>query len=98
MIVEATNRGIKTDKNSDNISRLRHEHGLQWGLGNPKWYDVKSIMKRITTTHKANLFKKEPESYPQFIKALNNKNNVPCCDRCQYYWVNHIEENRDLLV
>lgn len=97
MILEASKRGIKTDKNSNNIQRLRLTHGLQWGMGNPKWYGNKKIMKRITTTHKANLFKKEPESYPQFVKALSDKNNEPCCDKCQYYWVNHVEDNIGLL-
>jgi hypothetical protein len=93
MIIEATNRGIKTDRNLDNITRLRHQHGLSWGMGRPKWMGMKDIVKRVTTTHKANLFKKQPEAYPQFIKALDNKNNVPCCDTCQYFWVTHYDAN-----
>lgn len=97
MILEASSRGIKTDKNSDNIRRLRHTHGQSWGMGNPKWMDNKSVMKKITTTHKANLFKKQPEAYPDFISALSNKNNTPCCEKCQYYWVNHVKENYELL-
>lgn len=96
MILEASGRGIKTDKNLENIQRLRHTYGFNWGMGNPKWYDDKSIMKRIKATHKANLFKKQPEAYPQFISALEDKNNVPCCDRCQYFWVNHWEKNNGL--
>jgi len=92
MIIEADQRGIKTDKNSENIYNLRHKYGSLWGMGNPSWMSNKKIMKRVTTTHKANLFKKEPESYPQFIKALQSKNNKPCCDRCQYFWVTHVED------
>ena len=92
MILEADARGIKTDKNSENIFRLRKEHGLSWGLGIPGWMSDKKIMKRVTTTHKANLYKKQPEAYPQFYKAVSSKNNVPCCDRCQYYWVTHVME------
>ena len=83
---------VKTEKNSDNIYQLRLRKGLSWGMGNPSWMSDKRDMKRITTTHKANLFKKEPESYPQFIKALSSKHNKPCCDRCQYYWVTHVKE------
>jgi hypothetical protein len=93
MITEAQSRGIKTDKNSDNIYRLRMQHGFSWGMGNPSWMSDKQAMKRVTATHKANLFKKEPESYPQFFKALSSKHNKPCCDRCQYYWVTHVMEN-----
>lgn len=93
MIVEANTRGIKTDKNFANILRLRDTYSRQWGMGNPEWMSNKFIMKRVTTTHKANLFKKEPESYPQFITALEDKNNQPCCDRCQYFWVTHWEVN-----
>lgn len=92
MILEANRRGIKTEKNSDNIYRLRHQYGLQWGMGNPEWMNDKKTMKLVTTTHKANLFKKEPESYPQFIKALSSKHNKPCCEKCQYYWVTHVKE------
>ena len=95
MITEAQRRGIKTDKNSDNIYRLRMRHGFDWGMGNPSWMSDKKTMKRITATHKANLFKKEPESYPQFFKALSSKHNKPCCDRCQYYWVTHVREEND---
>lgn len=93
MILEALNRGIKVDKNLDNITRLRHENGLSWGMGKPKWMYSKDILKRVTTTHKANLFKKQPEAYPQFLKALSSKNNRPCCDTCQYFWVTHYDEN-----
>jgi len=93
MIVEANSRGIKTDKNAENILNLRYRFGLEWSMGNPDWMSDKRLMKRVTTTHKANLFKKEPESYPQFLKALTNKNNKPCCDKCQYFWVTHWESN-----
>ena len=91
MVSEADARSIRTEKNTINLLRLRSDHGNSWGMGKPEWMSDKKIMKRVTTTHKANLFKKEPESYPQFITALNNKNNKPCCDRCQYYWVTHVE-------
>jgi hypothetical protein len=93
MIIEANDRGIKTDKNHENLLRLRRSHGLSWGMGKPVWMDVKGVIKRVTTTHKANLFKKQPEAYPQFIKALKSKHNTPCCDKCQYFWVTHFDES-----
>lgn len=89
MIVEADDRGIKTDKNSDNLWVLRKAKGNRWGMGKPLWMSNKTIMERVTTTHKANLYKKAPEMYPQFREAVNDTNNKPCCDRCQYYWVTH---------
>lgn len=93
MIIEANDRGIKTDKNHENLLRLRKSHGLSWGMRKPAWMGVKSVIKRVTTTHKANLFKKQPEAYPQFIKALESKHNTPCCDKCQYFWVTHFDES-----
>ena len=93
MILEAQSRGIKTDKNSENIYRLRHTYGLDWGMGKPKWMGIKDVVKRVTTTHKANLFKKQPEAYPQFITALESKYNTTCCDKCQYFWVTHFDPN-----
>ena len=93
MIAEADYRGIKTDKNKANIERLKKEHGKAWGADNPSWMSAKAIMKRVTATHKANLYKKQPEAYPQFYKSVSNKNNKPCCDRCQYFWVTHEEQN-----
>lgn len=89
MIIEANDRGIKTDKNHSNLLQLRHNCGSSWGMGKPAWMSVKSIMQRVTTTHKANLYKKAPELYPQFREAVNDAYNKPCCDRCQYYWVTH---------
>lgn len=90
MILEADYRGIKTDKNSDNIFKLRKAQGLSWGMGKPEWMSVDDIMNRVTTTHKANLYKKAPELYPQFREAVDDEYNKPCCDRCQYYWVTHV--------
>ena len=91
MVSEADARSIKTENNVANLERLRKTHGLDWGTTMPLWFSNKKVMKRVTTTHKANLYKKAPELYPQFVSAVSNKNNEPCCDRCQYYWVTHAE-------
>lgn len=91
MVSEADARGIKTDKNLSNLMELRDLYRLDWGMRLPWWFNDKKIIKRVTTTHKANLFKKQPEAYPQFSKAVDNRNNKPCCESCQYYWVTHRE-------
>jgi hypothetical protein len=91
MVSEADARSIKTEKNVANLQRLRRESGMDWGTTMPLWFSNNKIMKRVTTTHKANLYKKAPELYPQFVSAVSDKNNKPCCDTCQYYWVTHKE-------
>lgn len=91
MVSEADARSIKTENNVANLRRLRSEHGNNWGNSMPSWFGRKDLMSRITTTHKANLYKKAPELYPQYRMYLEHKDNVPCCDRCQYFWVTHTE-------
>lgn len=89
MVSEADARSIRTEKNVANLQRLRRESGINWGKSMPQWLHNKAVMRRITTTHKANLYKKAPELYPQYISAVSNKDNKPCCDTCQYYWITH---------
>jgi hypothetical protein len=91
MVRQANVRGIKTDKNLANINALVATEGKYWGTDVPKWYENNSIMKKVTTTHKANLHRKDPTYYSHFIEAVGSKHNKPCCERCQYYWVTHKE-------
>lgn len=91
MLREANYRGIKTDKNTENLVTLRANNIKSWGSGFPKWYQNSEIMKFVTTTHKANLFYKDPEFYFEFESATISKYNQPCCDTCKYYWVTHKE-------
>jgi hypothetical protein len=91
MVREADKRGIKTDKNMANITALVKSDGQYWGSGNPAWYDNDIKMRRIITTHKFNLYRKDPVYYQPFWIAEANPDNQPCCDRCNYYWVTHVE-------
>ena len=91
MIEEANNRGIKTENNLRNLQELNERAYQDWGYGMPFWMDDKKVMARVTTTHKANLYRKDPEYYFEFHTAVESKNNEPCCDRCNYYWVTHKE-------
>jgi hypothetical protein len=91
MIREADRRGIKTDKNKDNLIQLRVATIKNWGNGIPEWYNNKTIMKRVTTTHKANLYRKDDAYYNHFASAVIDPNNEPCCEKCNYYWVTHKE-------
>jgi hypothetical protein len=94
MVKEANKRGIKTDKNMQNIVDLINTHAIDWGFTIPAWYEDDVKMKRLTITHKANLYKKDPIYYFDFFSALAKSN--PCCpnrkEPCKYYWVAH-EEN-----
>jgi hypothetical protein len=89
MVRQANVRGIKTDKNLANINALVATEGKYWGTELPEWYENSIVMKRVTTTHKANLHRKDPIYYSHFIEAVGSKHNEPCCDTCQYFWVTH---------
>ena len=56
------------------------------------WSNDTKVM-RITTTHKANLFKKDPIYYFKYQYAESSTHNKPCCDGCKYYWPTHEERN-----
>jgi hypothetical protein len=94
MVAEADKRGIKTDKNVANIMALCETEGMYWGSDVPAWYEDDIVMKRLTTTHKANLYKKDPMYYFDFFSSLAKSN--PCCpnrkEPCKYYWVAHEEK------
>ena len=89
MISEARNRGIKTDTNEANISAIALVQSSNWNDSLPKWFNDKTIIAKVTTTHKANLYRKDPEYYYDFKESVIDENNEPCCERCQYYWVTH---------
>lgn len=93
MIAEANKRGIKTDKNKQNIDDLQGLYGDNWGTDLPKWMKDNARMMRITTTHKARLFDKDPLFYSRFGYAKHSLYNKPCCVGCNYYWVTHEERN-----
>jgi hypothetical protein len=93
MVREADIRGIKTDKNLFNIQVLATAEGMFWGHDLPDWYNDDIKMQRLTTTHKANLYKKDPIYYFDFYSSVAESN--PCCpnrkEPCKYYWVAHEE-------
>jgi hypothetical protein len=94
MVEEAKARGIKTDKNEENISNLTEANESWWGREFPQWYQNSAIMRLVTTTHRANLYKKDPSFYGHFKSSFYSKDNMPCCDGCKYFWVTHKLEGR----
>jgi hypothetical protein len=91
MVAEANKRGIKTDKNMENLTNLRNRMAKLWGTNTPEWYHNTSTMKKINTTHRANLYIKDPDFYQFFSYAVDSEDNTPCCERCKYYWPTHID-------
>jgi len=89
MIAEAKLRGIKVDKNRENISQLKTQYSHFWGTDTPAWALDKEKMSRVVATHRANLYRKDPEYYADFAKAVDSPYNKPCCEGCLYYWVTH---------
>ena len=89
-IVLAEMRGIKTDKNKANMHALsRSRKSLIWEDNQSLWAKTPSILKRVTATHKANLYRKDPIYYASFASSVDDPNNKPCCTDCKYFWVTH---------
>lgn len=86
MVAQARIRGIKTDKNMENLIQLRVATVSNWGDGLPSWYQDRKELQRITDSHKANLYRKDPEFYHSF----EDYEAEPCCDKCSYYWPTHL--------
>lgn len=93
MVREADKRGIKTDKNVSNLNALKARAGDGWGYSVTEWSKDPFVMDRLTTTHRANLYTKDPIFYFEFYNDLISDANVPCCperkEPCKYYWVTH---------
>ena len=89
MVKEAKYRGIKTVNNEANINELHKKFGKNWGSLTPIWYADKEKLSRVVATHRANLYRKDPEYYVEFAKDLNSKYNKPCCEGCLYFWPTH---------
>ena len=82
-------RGIKTDSNLANFKKLSKKAAHLWGKDDPMWKQNPTTVKRVITTHKANLYRKDPVYYAEFQSAVNDKYNKPCCEGCNYYWPTH---------
>ena len=93
MIQEAKMRGIRTENNEANLNDLKDQCWEEWGNTAPSFWQDETKLMRVITTHRANLFKKDPVYYIEYQYAVNSPYNIPCCpDRkepCKYYWPTH---------
>lgn len=92
MVKEANKRGIRTDKNVSNLQSLHNKCKKSWGYSTPTWYKPNHV-RYVNTTHRTNLYRKDPIIYAEFSKYINSEYNKPCCDKCQYFWPTHEERN-----
>jgi len=90
MVNEANLRGIRTEKNVSNLQTLKYSFSHNWGNLKPVWSKPEHV-DRVTTTHMANLYRKDPEIYAEFYTAKSSEFNETCCDKCLYYWATHVE-------
>jgi len=86
-------RRINTEGNENNIKALVSKVGSKWNYEAPTWMFDNVKLMRVITTHRFNLFRKDPLYYVKYQNAMYSPFNMPCCpDRktpCQYYWVTH---------
>lgn len=94
MVEEASRRGIKTENNLKNLTYLHDQCWEDWGGTAPSFWSNENEIMRVITTHRANLFKKDPLYYVEYQYAVDSPYNTPCCpDRkepCKYYWPTHV--------
>jgi hypothetical protein len=95
MVTAANSRGIKTDKNVENLNALKKEKGNKWGWRLPRWYTDPFTLVKVLTTHQANLYRKDPMYYSGFEDSVTDSDNTPCCPTCQYYWVTHVAKDKN---
>ena len=69
-IAMADMRGIKTENNLANFKALSKIAALSWSDNEPAWRKNPTTVKRVTTTHKANLYRKDPIYYAEFAVAI----------------------------
>lgn len=97
---ECVNRGITVDANWTAIEDLMRqgEYNFSPNVIKPWWYADTEMLLRIIQTHRANLYKKDPEYYYDY--AINAKiyddirDKLVCCPNCNYCWASHIAKQR----
>lgn len=89
MVNEAKRRGIKTDKNLENLWGLYMQHAYWWSYEKPEWEVTPEYLNKIIWTHRSSLFNKDPDFYSEFFNASRNENTITCCDTCKYFWYSH---------
>jgi len=86
---EMSIRGYKWENNWEHINKYYFKL-RDTDLGTPSWM-LDERFERVIHTHRANLYTKAPDLYPQFAWYASNYRDKVCCDSCNYYWPTHKE-------
>ena len=81
-------RGYKFENNWEAINKYYFKL-RDTDLGKPSWMYGEELNK-VITTHRANLYLKAPDLYPQYEYEADRYRSLVCCDRCNYYWPTHV--------
>jgi len=80
---ECLYRNIQTEKNWNALTEM---YKWNWHRGDsivmPPWWGDN----RVHQSHRNNLYRKDPEYYPEFL----NDKFVACCEKCNYVWPTHL--------
>ena len=87
----AIEMGVREYKWENNWSVIQKysEQLKDLDTGRPSWMYGEEFDK-VITTHRANLYIKAPDLYPQFKSAVDIYRPMVCCDACNYYWPTHM--------
>lgn len=85
--MELQKRRVKTSENWGYLLYL--QDSFEFGIETPTWFTVVNV----PMTHRANLYRKDPEHYALF-KPNPRWREFVCGEGCDYYWPTHITEGR----
>jgi hypothetical protein len=83
-------RGYKWENNWSFIEKYAQQL-RNFDFGKPSWMHGTEFDK-VIITHRANLYLKAPDLYPQYESAVDIYRPLVCCESCNYYWPTHIKE------
>ena len=98
MMEECVEQGINVEKNALQL----HRHIvtiMSRGLSEepPVWWVDGELQERIVVTHRARLYVKKPEHYPQYEQWVGKAETMRCCSHCNYFWYPHHVKNLNNL-
>jgi hypothetical protein len=97
---ECRARGINSEDLADKIADFFRAHYLGGHIGRPLWLTDPVLADRVITTHRANLYLKDPIYYADWAGDVEHYERAICCDPrnrpknspCRYYWPTHDKE------
>jgi len=87
----AVEMGVREYKWENNWSVIQKysEQLKNLDTGRPSWM-YGAEFDKVIITHRANLYLKAPDLYPQYKSAVDIYRPMVCCADCNYYWPTHV--------